>query len=176
MKSETEADKEWAVYLLLVEPTSCLISLIKRGTVASILSNMTRAAGLPFFKLLQHLQLTSALHLTENHEFWYCSRNRFLHNSSKTIGSSQDAWEMRKCDKKPIIHVHSGPKRTQGVVPRPRPVRMLFSLCCSDLRSVVWWRRVSSEILATIELLSLGLLGGTMISLWKPRSVEACMA
>ena len=114
MKSETEADKEWVVYLLLVEPTSCLISLIKRGTVASILSNMTRAAGLPFFKLLQHFQLTSALHLTENHEFWYCSRSRFLHNSSETTGSNQNAWEMEKHDGGLIIHAHSSPKKDSG--------------------------------------------------------------
>ena len=83
---------------------------------------------------------------------------------------------MGKCDKKPITHVHSGPKRTQGVAPRPRPLKVLLSLCGSDLRSVVWWRGVSLEILATIELLSLGLLGGTMISLWEPRSVKTCMA
>ena len=67
-------------------------------------------------------------------------------------------------------------KRTQGVVPRPRPVRVLLSLCGSDLRSVIWWRGVSPEILATIELLSLSLLGGTVTSLWKPRSSETCMA
>ena len=56
-------------------------------------------------------------------------------------------------------------KRTQGVAPRPRPVRVLLSLCGSDLRSVIWWRGVSPEILATIELLSLSLLGGTVTSL-----------
>ena len=78
--------------------------------------------------------------------------------------------------KKPITHAHSDPKRTQGVVPRPKPVRILLSLCCSDLRSVVWWRGVSPEILVTIELLSLGLLGGTMIGLWEPRSMKTCMA
>ena len=61
--------------------------------------------------------------------------------------------------KKSIIHAHSGPKKTQGVTPRPRPVRMLLSLCCFDLRNVVWWREVSPEILVTIELLSLDLLG-----------------
>ena len=111
----------------------------------------------------------------KNYKFWYCSRGRLLNNSSKTIGSSRDAWEMGKCNKKPITHAHSDPKRIQGVAPRPRPVRMLLSLCGSDLRSVVWWRGVSPEILATIELLSLGLLGGTMISLWEPKSLEACM-
>ena len=75
-----------------------------------------------------------------------------------------------------MTHVHSGPKRTQGVAPRPRSVRVLLSLCGSDLRSVIWWRGVSPEVLVTIELLSLGLLGGTMISLWKQGSIETCMA
>ena len=70
----------------------------------------------------------------------------------------------------------SVPKRTQGVAPQPRPMKVLLSLCDSDLRSVIWWRGVSPEILATIELLSLGLLGGTMISLWKLKSIETCMA
>jgi hypothetical protein len=78
--------------------------------------------------------------------------------------------------KKPITQAHFGPKRTQGVAPWPRPVRVLLSLCDSNLRSVVWWRGVSLEILATIELLSLGLLGCTMISLWEPRSIKTCMA
>jgi hypothetical protein len=50
--------------------------------------------------------------------------------------------------KKPMTHVHSSPKRTQGVASWPKPVRVLLSLCGSDLRSVVWWRGVSSEILA----------------------------
>jgi hypothetical protein len=99
-----------------------------------------------------------------------------MHDSSKITRNSQDAWEMGKCDEQPITHAHSGPKRTQGVAPWPRLVRMLLSLCCSDLRSVVWWRGVSPEILATIELLSLGLLGGTMIGLWEPRSMKTCMA
>ena len=48
--------------------------------------------------------------------------------------------------KKPTTHAHSGPKRIQGVAPRLRPVRMLLSLYCSYLRSVVWWRGVSPEI------------------------------
>ena len=82
---------------------------------------------------------------------------------------------MGKYDEKPMTYVYSGPKRTQGAAPRPRPVRV-FSLCGSDLRSVVWWRGVSHKILATIELLSPGLLGGTVTGLWKPRSVETCIA
>jgi hypothetical protein len=175
MKLETKADKKWAVYLLWVEPTSCLILLKKRGTAAYHPLKRDKSSWSTIFKLLQHLQLISALHSTGNHEFWYCSRSRLLHNSSKTIGSSQDALEMGKCDKKATTHAHSSPKRTQGVAPQPRPVRMLLSLCCSDLRSVVWWKGMSPKILATIELLSLGLLGGTMIGLWKPKSLETCI-
>ena len=175
MKLETEANKEWAVYLLLVEPTSCLILLKKRGAEAYHLLQRDKSSWFTIFKLLKHLQLISALHPTGNHEFWYCSRSRLIHDSSKTTRNNQDAWEMGKCDEQPITHAHSGPKRAQGVAPRPRPVRMLLSLYCSDLRSVVWWRGVSPEILATIELLSLGLLGGTMIGLWKLKSYETCI-
>ncbi len=67
-------------------------------------------------------------------------------------------------------------KRTQGVAPRPRPVRVLLILCGFDLNSVVWWRGVSPKILTTIKLLSLGLLGGTVASLWKSRLIETCIA
>ena len=75
-----------------------------------------------------------------------------------------------------MTHVHFSPKRTQGVAPRPRPVRILLPLCCSDFRSVVWWRGVSPKTLVTLKLLSPGLLGGVVASLWEPKSIEACMA
>uniref|UniRef100_A0A2N9HP72 Uncharacterized protein n=1 Tax=Fagus sylvatica TaxID=28930 RepID=A0A2N9HP72_FAGSY len=68
----------------------------------AILSNVTRAITPPFFKLLKTLQLIPALHFTGSHDFWYCSRSRFLHNSSNTTGSNQNAWEMKKYDGKPI--------------------------------------------------------------------------
>jgi hypothetical protein len=55
------------------------------------------------FKLLNYFQLISALYHTGNHEYWYCSHSRLMHNNSKTTGSNQDAWEMRKYDGKPII-------------------------------------------------------------------------
>jgi hypothetical protein len=102
MKSETEADKEWAAYLLLVEPTSCLILLKNRGTTAYHLLQRDKSSWFTILKLLKHHQLISTLHPTGNHEFWYCSRSRLLHNSSKTTGSNQDTWEMEKCDRKPI--------------------------------------------------------------------------
>jgi hypothetical protein len=137
-KSETEAVKGWAVYLLLVEPTSCLILTNKERNSSFHPLKRDKSSWSTIFKLLQHLQLISALHPTGNHEFWYCSRSRLLHNSSKTMGNSQDTWEMGKYDEKPMTYVHSGPKRTQGAAPRPRPVRVLLSLCGSDLRSVVW--------------------------------------
>jgi hypothetical protein len=47
-KSETEAVKVWVTYLLLVEPTPCLISLKREEQQHAIFSNMTRAAGTPF--------------------------------------------------------------------------------------------------------------------------------
>jgi hypothetical protein len=39
-----------------------------------------------------------------------------MHNSSKTTGSNQDAWEMGNV-METHNHAHSGPKRTQGVAP-----------------------------------------------------------
>ena len=68
-----------------------------------------------------------------------------------------------------MTHVHFSPKRTQGVIPQPRSVRVLLPSCCLDFRSVVWWKGVSPKTLVTIKLLSLGLLGGMVASLWKPK-------
>jgi hypothetical protein len=48
------------------------------------------------FKSFKHHQLIPALHSTGNHEFWYCSRSRLVHNSSKTTGSNQNMLEMKK--------------------------------------------------------------------------------
>ena len=176
IKLENEAVKGWAQCLLQVEPTSCHIFTNKERNSNSS-SPQTCQRQLVFHsKLLQHFQLISTFHFTRNYRFWYCSRSRLLNKSSKTIGNSQDTWELGKYDKKPMTHVHFSPKRTQGVAPRPRLVRVLLSLCGSDLRSVVWWRGVSPEILATIKLLSPGLLGGTVTGLWNPRSIETCMA
>jgi hypothetical protein len=62
---------------------------------------VTRAADLPSSNYSKHLQLILALHPTGNHEFWYYSCNKLMHNSSKTIGNSQDAWEMGK-DPQPV--------------------------------------------------------------------------
>jgi hypothetical protein len=101
-KSETEAVKGWAVYLLLVEPTSCLIFTNKKRNSSFHPLKRDKSSWSIIFKLVQHLQLISALHPTGNHEFWYCSRSRLLNNSSKTIGNSQDASELRRCDKKPV--------------------------------------------------------------------------
>jgi hypothetical protein len=96
MKSETEADKEWAAYLPLVEPTSCLILLKKIKTAACHLLQRDKSNWSIIFKLLQHFQLTPALHSTGNHEFWYSSRSKLMHYSSKTMGNSQDVWETGK--------------------------------------------------------------------------------
>uniref|UniRef100_A0A2N9FV47 Uncharacterized protein n=1 Tax=Fagus sylvatica TaxID=28930 RepID=A0A2N9FV47_FAGSY len=69
------------------------------------------------FKLFKHHQLIPALHSTGNHEFWYCSRSRLMHNSSKTTGSNQDMLGNEEAWWKTNGHVHSSPKRTQGVAP-----------------------------------------------------------
>ena len=55
-----------------------------------------------YFQTIQVSLAHLSPYLTENHEFWYCSRSRLMHNSSKTTGSNQDVWEMGKCNGKPI--------------------------------------------------------------------------
>ena len=126
MKSETEADCISATggAHVLSDFTK------KKGEQQhAIFSNVTRATETPFSNYSKHLQLISALHITGNHEFWYCSRSRLLHNSSKTTGSNQNAWEMGKCDRKPITMPIPIPKGLREYLPQPRPVRKLLSLC-----------------------------------------------
>ena len=65
------------------------------------------------------------------------SYGRLMGKSSRTIGYIENTWEMGKYDENPMTYVYLSPKRTQGVAPRPRPVRVLLSLCGSDLGSVV---------------------------------------
>ena len=80
--------------------------------------------------------------------------------------------EISKTWWKPMTRVHFNPKRTQGVAPRPRPVRVLLPLCCWDFRSVVWRKGVSPKTLVTIKQLSLSLLGDMVASLWELKSIE----
>jgi hypothetical protein len=62
----------------------------------AILSNVTRAANPPFFKLHKLPQPIPAIHSTGNNNFQHCSRSRFLHNISKITDSNQNAWEVKK--------------------------------------------------------------------------------
>jgi hypothetical protein len=136
---------------------------------------VTRAAGLPFSN---YSSISSSFQLSippETMSSGTVHAADFYITAQRLLEAAKMHWKWGNVIKKSTTHAHSGPKRTQGVAPRPRSVRMLVSLCCSDSRNVVWWRGVSPEILATIELLSLGLLGDTMISLWKPRSLETCI-
>ena len=105
----SKTDKGWAAYLL-VEPMPYSILLKKRRTTASHLLQRDKSNQNAIFKLFKHLQPTLALHSTRNNEFWYCSHSRFMHNSSKTIGSNQDILEMKKCDGKPKTMSISVPK------------------------------------------------------------------
>ena len=82
-----------------------------------------------------------------------------------------------------MTHVYFSPKKDSGSNPTAQTregttLLMWFRLeeCGSNLRNVVRWRGVSPKILATIKLLSPGLLGGTVVNLWKPRSIKTCMA
>jgi hypothetical protein len=89
-------------YLLLVEPTPCPILLKKREIAACHPLQRDKSNQDAIFKLLNHLQLISALYHTGNHEFWYYSCSRFMYYSSKTTSSNPDTWEMKKYDGKPI--------------------------------------------------------------------------
>ena len=74
----------------------------KRRTTACHLFQRDKSNQDAIFKLFKHLQLIPALHSTGNNEFWYCSRNRLMHNNSKITGSNQDILEMKKYDGRPI--------------------------------------------------------------------------
>jgi hypothetical protein len=114
-------------------PSYVIFSLLKRRTVSSHFFTGTRGSrpfSLSLSKLLQHHQLTMAPYLTGNHGFWYCTCGRLLGKSLRTIGYIQDTWELGKYDENPITHVYFSPKKTQGVAPRPKPVRVLLPLCC----------------------------------------------
>jgi hypothetical protein len=74
------------------------ILLKRRRATASHLLQRDKSNQDAIFKLFKHLQPIPALHSTGNNEFWYCSRSRFMYDSSKTTGSNQDILEMKKCD------------------------------------------------------------------------------
>jgi hypothetical protein len=98
----TQADKGKTACLLLAEPILCPILLKKREAAASHPLQRDKSNYSTIFKLLKALQLILALHSTGNHDFWYCSRSRLLHNSSKITGSNQNSWGMKKYDERPM--------------------------------------------------------------------------
>jgi hypothetical protein len=68
---------------------------------------------MPFSKLFKHHQLIPALHPIRNNEFWqqiYAQQLKDYWQQPRHVGN-EEAW------KKTHFHVHSGPKRTQGVAP-----------------------------------------------------------
>ena len=155
-----------------------IFSSLKRRIVNFYLSTRTRGnqpSSLSLSKLPQHHQLTMVLYLTKNHGIWYCTCGRLIGKSSMDHWAQPRDMGIGKTWWKPMTHVHFSPKRIQGVAPWPRHVRVLLPLYCWDFRSVVWWREMSPKTLVTMKLLSLGLLGGMVASLWKPKSIEACM-
>uniref|UniRef100_A0A2N9GHT2 Uncharacterized protein n=1 Tax=Fagus sylvatica TaxID=28930 RepID=A0A2N9GHT2_FAGSY len=100
-----------------VEPTSSLIILEEKKCNSSHLLQHDKSYQNTIFKLFKHHQLSPALHSTGNHDFWYCSRSRLVHNSSRTTGSNQDMLEMKKYGGKLMAITIPVPKRTQGVAP-----------------------------------------------------------
>uniref|UniRef100_A0A2N9IM40 Uncharacterized protein n=1 Tax=Fagus sylvatica TaxID=28930 RepID=A0A2N9IM40_FAGSY len=90
---------------------------MRRKTAANHPLQRDKSNQPTIFKLLKTLQLIPALHFIGSHDSWYCSRSRFLHNSSKITGSNQNAWEMKKYYREPTATFISVPKGTQGVAP-----------------------------------------------------------
>ena len=168
IKAETEADREWAACLLLVEPTPYLILLKKRGMAACHLLQRDKSNQDAIFKLFKHLQLIPALHSTRNNEFRYCSRSRLTPLQLKDywqqprhIGNEEVWWKAHN-------HVHSGPKRTQGVAPMAQTREEATLLMLIWLEECGLVEGSQFRDLGSHELLSLSLLGGTVTSLWKP--------
>uniref|UniRef100_A0A2N9INS0 RNA-directed DNA polymerase n=1 Tax=Fagus sylvatica TaxID=28930 RepID=A0A2N9INS0_FAGSY len=94
-----------------------LVGPMRRKTAANHPLQRDKSNQPTIFKLLKTLQLIPALHFIGSHDSWYCSRSRFLHNSSKITGSNQNAWEMKKYYREPTATFISVPKGTQGVAP-----------------------------------------------------------
>ena len=164
MKSELEL----TTYLLLVEPMPCLILLKIRRTTAPIFSNMIRVTKMLFSNLFKYLQSIPVLHSTRNNEFRYCSRSRLTPLQLKDywqqprhIGNEEVWWKAHN-------HVHSGPKRTQGVAPMAQTREEATLLMLIWLEECGLVEGSQFRDLGSHELLSLSLLGGTVTSLWKP--------
>ena len=129
-------------------PPYVIFSPLKRRTVNSYLSTRARGnqpSSSSLSKLLQRYQLTIALYLIGNHGFWYCTCGKLSGNSSMDHWTHPRHMRIGKIWWKSMTHVHFSPKRTQGVAPRPRLVRVLLPLCCWDFRSVVWTEGSESQ-------------------------------
>ena len=173
-KSETEVVKVWVTYLLLVEPTPCLISLKREEQQHAIFSNVTRAAGLPFsnyssisnssqLSIPQEIMSSGTVHATD-----LCITAQRLLAATKMHGKWEIWWKTHN-------HAHPGSKRTQGVTPTAQTREKATLLMLIWLEKCGLVEGSESRGFGNHELLSLGLLGGMMMSLWKPKSHETCI-
>ena len=85
----TEADKEWAAYLLLVEPTPCPILLKGEEWQHAIFSNVTRVTGTPFSN---YSNISSSLQLSTTPEIMSFGT---IHTADLCI-TAQRLWETLK--------------------------------------------------------------------------------
>ena len=162
----TQADKRGVACLLLAEPILCPILLKKRKTTAGPSSPTWQEQSTHHFQITQVPTAHFSFSFTGNNEFWYCSRSRFLHNSSKITGSNQSAWEMKKHDGETITMSIPVPKGTQGVAPTAQTREEATLLMLTWLEECGLVEGSQFRDLSTHELLSLSLLGGTMMGLW----------
>jgi hypothetical protein len=100
-KSEAKLTKD-GLHICWWSPRHVLFLLKKEKNNSSHLLQHDKSNQDAIFELFKPLQLVPALHPTGNNEFWYCSRSRFMHNSSKATGSNQNILEMKKHDGRPI--------------------------------------------------------------------------
>jgi hypothetical protein len=75
---------------------------------------------------------------------------------------------MKKHDERTHNHAHSGPKGTQGVAPTAQTREEATLLMLIRLEECGLVEGSQFRDLGSHELLSLGLLGGTMMGLWIP--------
>uniref|UniRef100_A0A2N9ETJ0 Uncharacterized protein n=1 Tax=Fagus sylvatica TaxID=28930 RepID=A0A2N9ETJ0_FAGSY len=145
---------------------------MRRKTAANHPLQRDKSNQPTIFKLLKTLQLIPALHFIGSHDSWYCSRSRFLHNSSKITGSNQNAWEVKKYYREPTTTFIPVPKGTQGVAPTAQTREEATLLMLTRLEECGLVEGSQFRDLGGHGLLSLSLLGGSMMGSWVPRHMR----
>ena len=94
-KAEAKLTKD-GLHICWWSPRHVLFLLKREKNNSSHLLQRDKSNQDAIFALFKYLQLIPVLHSTGNNEFWYCSRNRLVHNNSRTTGSNQNMLEIKK--------------------------------------------------------------------------------